>query len=279
MAISHVIRGEDHLTNTPKYLLLWHALGGGEVPVFAHLPLLVNEKRQKLSKRRDKVALEQYRDEGYLAEAMVNYLGLLGWAPGDDREILTVDEMVKEFRLEDVKSAPAFFDEKKLTHVNAEHIRGLSKDAFIGACGRFLEQGPWAPGDFDFGVFDELAPLVQERVRTLAEVPDMVAFLFTPTVEYDEKAWEKHMVKAPHAAELLDGALEAYATCEWSATVLHDVTAGLGERFGLNLGKAQFPIRVAVTGRQVGPPLFESLVVLGRDLALARIRAARDRLG
>lgn len=279
MAISHVIRGEDHLPNTPKYLLLWAALGGPAVPVFAHLPLLVNDKRQKLSKRRDKVALEQYRDEGYLAEAMVNYLALLGWAPGDDREILSVDELVKEFRLEDVKSAPAFFDEKKLLHFNAEYIRALTKDAFIGASGRFLEGGPWAPGDFDFGVFDEMAPLVQERVRTLAEVPAMVAFLFTPTVEYDEKAWEKHMVKAPHAAALLDGALGAYATCAWDAAVLHDTTAALGEPFGLNLGKSQFPIRVAVTGSQVGPPLFESLVALGRDVTLARLRAARDRLG
>ena len=123
MAISHVIRGEDHVPNTPKYLLLWEALELGPRPLFAHLPLLVNESRQKLSKRRDKVALEDYRDEGYLPEAMFNYLALLGWSPRSDREILSKQELIDEFRLENVKSSPAFFDEQKLASVNATYLR------------------------------------------------------------------------------------------------------------------------------------------------------------
>src|SRR3954452_15736396 len=128
MRISHVIRGDEHLSNVPKQLLLWDALGGGEPPVYAHLPVLVNEKRQKLSKRRDKVALETYRDLGYVPEAMRNYLMLLGCAPKGYREIVTMDEIIDEFRLEDVVPSPAFFDEKKLLHFNGEYIRALAAE-------------------------------------------------------------------------------------------------------------------------------------------------------
>ena len=277
MAISHVVRGEEHLPNTPKALLLWDALDGGAHPVFAHLPVLVNERRQKLSKRRDKVALEDYRAQGILADAMRNYLVLLGWAPADGRETLTVKEMIAEFRLEDVKAAPAFFDERKLLHVNGEYLRAMPTDEFAAAARPFLAAGPWDPADFDEAAFAALAPLVQERARTLAEVPEMVDFVFLPEAPVDDKAWDKRVVRGTAAAELLAGALEAYATCEWTAPVLHDVTAALGEAHGLGLAKAQFPIRVAVTGRDVGPPLFESLVVLGRERVLHRLRTALDR--
>ncbi len=139
MKVSHVIRGEEHLPNTPKALLLWSALDGGEPPVWGHVPVLVNEKRQKLSKRRDKVALESYRDEGYLADAMRNYLMTLGWAPPGDREIVPWDVILDTFRLEDVNSAPAFFDEKKLLAFNDEYVRALPADAFVAACRPWLE--------------------------------------------------------------------------------------------------------------------------------------------
>ena len=278
MAITHVIRGEEHLPNTPKALLLWSALGAGAPPTFAHVPVLVNERRQKLSKRRDKVALEDYRDQGYLAEAMRNYLVLLGWGPGDDREILTVEEMVAEFRLEQVNSSPAFFDEKKLLHFNGEYIRRLSADEFVAACEPFLLEGPWPPSAFDPSAFQAIAPLVQERVKLLSEVPAYVDFLFLDDAPTDEKAWDKRVVQGASAVEILDGAREAYADCSWEAETLHATTLALGERFGLGLGKAQFPIRVAVTGREVGPPLFESLAVLGRERTLQRLGAALARL-
>jgi glutamyl-tRNA synthetase len=268
MAISHVIRGEEHLSNTPKYQLLWDALGYGPYPVFAHLPLLVNEKRQKLSKRRDKVALEDYRDEGYLPEAMRNYLVLLGWSPGDDRELLSLDEMISEFRLEEVKSAPAFFDERKLQSVNSEYLRRLPTDEFVArAVGWFRDT--WAP----------LAPLIQERARTLGEVPRMVDFLYLPEPVVDQEAWDKGVRRVPAFARILDDAIEAFATCEWTASSLHAVTQAVGEAAGVpQLGKAQAPIRLAVTGRDVGPPLFESLQLLGRERTLARLRAALSRL-
>ncbi len=276
MGITHVIRGDDLLNATPKVLLLREALALGGRPVFAHLPMLVNERRQKLSKRRDDVAVGVYRERGYLAEAVVNYLALLGWGPPDGVEIRPLDEIVEHFRLEDVNHAPAFFDIDKLTHVNGLYLRSLPGPAFIGAAGRFLEQGRWAPGDFDFEMFERMAPLVQERVSTLAEVPAMVDFLFLPEPEVDPVSWDKAMAGA--AGAVLDGAMAAYQACPWTSEELMAALRVVGEGLGLNLRKAQAPVRVAVTGRSVGPPLFESLEVLGREPTLARLRAARARL-
>ena len=268
MRISHVIRGEEHLPNTPKALLLWDALGGGEPPVFAHLPILVNEKRQKLSKRRgDNVALETYREDGYLPEAMRNYLVLLGWAPSGDREVLTVEEMLAEFRLEDVVPSPAFFDVKKLTHFNGEYIRALGPAEFEDRVLSYVRDR----------VLDPMGTLVQERAATLAESLSMVDFFFVESPMLDPAAWAKSVVKEPGPA-LLAAAATAYADCEWTAPAIYDATAAIGEQHGLKLGRAQAPIRVAVTGRSVGPPLFESLVVLGRERTLARLRAALARL-
>jgi glutamyl-tRNA synthetase len=265
MGITHVIRGEDLLPSTARVLLLREALGTSEQPVFAHLPLLVGQDRQKLSKRHGDVALEDYRDKGYLAEALRNYLALLGWAPRDGREIVPIEDIVAEFRLEDVTKAAAFFDHQKLDHINAEYIRALSEEEFLRRTGEWATRrmGP-------------LAPLVQERVKTLAEVPGMVDFLFVDEPAIDEKSWQKAM--KPPAGEVLDDAISEYEQAEWDPEVLHEVTLKVGERHGLKLAKAQAPIRVAVTGRSVGPPLFESLVVLGRDRVLGRLRAARARL-
>ena len=282
MRITHVVRGEDHLPNTPKYILLWQALGGADLPVFAHLPMLVNEKRQKLSKRRDPVRLEDYRDEGYTFQAVRNYLCLLGWAPGDDREFITVEEMIAEFRLENVNSSPAFFDVKKLRHFNAHYLREMSVPEFVAAAGPFLEAGPWAPGDFDFDVFDRIAPEVQTRVEVLSEVPGYIDFLFLAEPQFDEGAFAKHVATDTGKA-VLDGVITAYETCEWESgdetTGIQGATWAVGEGLGLNKKKTQFPVRVAVTGRAIGPPLFESLEILGRDAALARLQAARDRAG
>jgi glutamyl-tRNA synthetase len=275
MAITHVIRGEDLLSVTPKVLLVRQALGVSDRPVFAHLPILVNEKRQKLSKRRDDVAVGDYRDRGYLAEALVNYLALLGWGPADGIEIRPLAEIVERFRLEDVNQAPAFFDIDKLTHVNGVYMRELSTSAFIGAAGRFLEHGPWAPGDFDFETFERMAPLVQERIATLAEVPGMVDFLFLDEPVVDQGSWDKAM--KPPAAEVLDATIVAYETVTWTAESLLASLRATGEDLGLSLRKAQAPVRAALTGRSVGPPLFESLEVLGRERSLARLRAARAR--
>ncbi|MEW2360285.1 glutamate--tRNA ligase [Spirillospora sp. NPDC029432] len=270
--ITHVVRGEEHLSNAPKQQLLWEALGG-EPPVWAHVPVIVNEKRQKLSKRRDKVALEDYRDEGYLAEAMRNYLMLLGWAPSGDREIVPWEVIVEEFRIEDVNTSPAFFDEKKLRAFNGEYIRALAVEDFTAACLPFLEGAPF---EVDMGVFAKLAPLAQTRVALLSEIVPMIDFAFLDEPPADEQSWKKGM-KGP-AAEILAAAEEAYRDAPWETDALKDRLEQVGAAQGLKLGKTQAPVRVAVTGRTVGLPLFESLEILGRERTLARIAAARAKL-
>jgi glutamyl-tRNA synthetase len=275
MSITHVIRGDDHLPNTPKYLLLWDALGYGEHPVFAHLPMIVNEKRQKLSKRRDPVALEQYRDEGYLPEVILNYLALVGWSPPDGRERMTVEEMVEVFRLEDIGKSAGFFDVAKLRAFNGDAIRELPLDEFIERALPFVRREVWG-AEADVDTFRRLAPLVQERVAVLGEVPAMVDFIFLDEAPDDEASWAKAMKEG--AADILDATAAAFADAEWQADVLKEALLAVGEGLGLKLSKTQAPVRVAVTGRTVGPPLFESLEVLGREKTLARLAAARSRL-
>jgi glutamyl-tRNA synthetase len=268
MAISHVVRGADHVTNTHKYVLLWQALGFGALPVFAHLPLLVNEARKKLSKRRDKVAVEDFETDGYLAEAFRNYLALLGWAPGGDREIVPVETMIEAFRLEDVTKSDAFFDERKLRSINGEYLRALPGDEFLRRSVDWLEARV-AP----------ITPLVQERSSTLAEAWAMSDFLYLTKPVIDPDAWSRSTRKLPAFGAVLTGAFERYAVADWRADAIRQATVEAGEAAGLtSLAKTQEPVRLAVTGRTVGPPLFESLEVLGRDRTLARIRDGLVRL-
>jgi len=283
MGITHVIRAEEHLPNTPKQQLLWEALGG-KAPIWAHVPVIVNEKRQKLSKRRDKVALESYRDEGYLAAAMRNYLMLLGWAPTGDREIVPWSVIEAEFKLEDVNHSPAFYDVKKLRAFNGEYIRALSGEDFAAVCAPWLAgtdtipAPPWEPAAFDSTVFASVAPLAQTRIAVLAEIVDYVDFLFLAEPVADEQSWNKAMKEG--AGEILDAAAAGFGALEqWTAEPLKAALERVGEERGLKLGKTQAPVRVAVMGRTVGLPLFESLEVLGRERTLARIAAARAKLG
>ncbi|CAO5178032.1 Glutamate--tRNA ligase [Frankia sp. AiPs1] len=278
MGITHVIRGEEHLPNTPKQQLLWAALGAPEPPVWAHVPVIVNEKRQKLSKRRDKVALESYRDEGYLPAAMKNYLMLLGWAPPGDEEIVPWETIETTFDLADVKPSPAFFDEKKLRAFNGEYIRALTPDEFAQAVRPWLTApvAPWPAEAFDPKVFAAVVGLAQSRLSVLSEIVPMVDFLFLADAPVDDAAWAKAM-KGP-AAALLSDVHARFGTVEWTAEALKTALTEVGEQHGLKLAKAQAPVRVAVTGRSVGLPLFESLELLGRETTLARLDTARARL-
>jgi len=279
MGITHAIRGEDLLSGVPKVLLMLDAIGAPR-PTYAHLPLLVNEQRKKLSKRRDDVSIGDYRERGYLSEAMVNYLALLGWGPPDEVEVRPVSEIVDLFRIEDVNKAAAFFDVKKLEFVNATHLRGLDRADFLQRVAPWVgESAPWPAERFDAGVFSTMVDLVQEKLRTLADTPRFVDFLFLSDPVDDPESWEKAMVKGPSAAEMLDGAAVALADCPWDVDSVLAAVAGVGESLGLKLGKAQAPIRVAVTGRTVGPPLFETMAgFMERDEVLRRIARARARL-
>lgn len=307
MEITHVIRGEELLPSAPKGILIWRALdeagegeaGWGEftrLPVWAHLPTLVNEQRKKISKRRDPVFVESYRDQGYLPEALRNYLALLGWSPPGDQEKVPLETLIDTFSLEDVNHSPAFFDVKKLTHMNGEYIRDLPVPEFVtralpwlvpkeeAASGRWVPQTvgppPWPPERFDQATFVRLAPLVQERVATMADVPGMVDFVFLERPHTDEASWEKAIGSDPDAIEILERALSAYESLngtQWRADLLRESTVAAGEAVGRKLAKAQAPVRVAVTGRTVGPPLFESLEVLGRTAVVERLREALAR--
>src|ERR1039458_8168987 len=293
--ITHVIRGEEHLANAPKQMMLWEALNaatGVEVPLafYAHLPLLVNEQRKKLSKRKDPVATETYRDQGYLPEAFVNYLALLGWSPRGGEEIVPRSTLIEQFRLEDVSHSPAFFDVKKLTHMNGEYIRALSLEQFIDAATPWVApwSSEWTPSDrdvpwtreqFDPSLFSHVAHLVQERVATLGEIPAMVSFFFLDDVPFDDVTFEKAIAQDGTAKNVLTLALDAFTTVEWSADALHQSTLQLGESLGLALRKSQAPIRCAITGTSVGPPLFESMELLGREVVLGRLRGALARAG
>ncbi|GAA0537207.1 glutamate--tRNA ligase [Paractinoplanes ferrugineus] len=282
MGITHVFRAEEHLPNTPKQQMLWEALGHTP-PVWGHVPVIVNEKRQKLSKRRDKVALESYRDEGYLAAALKNYLMLLGWAPSGDREIVPWQVIEDEYRIEEVNHASAFFDIKKLRAFNGDYIRALAPEEFAACCAPWLQgtdtiaAPPWRPEAFDLQVFSAVAPLAQTRIAVLSEIVEYVDFLFLDEPVRDEASWAKAM--KGEAAEILDATAAAFEALEtWAAEPLKAALEEVGLARELKLGKTQAPVRVAVTGRTVGLPLFESIEVLGRERTLRRLLAARAAL-
>jgi glutamyl-tRNA synthetase len=248
--------------------------------VWAHVPVLVNEQRKKLSKRRDKVALEQYRDEGVTPEAMVNYLMTLGWAPTGDTEIVDFATIAKDFRLSSVNHSSAFFDIKKLSAFNGEYLRKMTLEQFVSACEPWItsDKALWPAERFDRGIFLRIAPHIQTRVALLSEVPAMVDFLFVADLIIDAAAFEKAFA-AEWARPLLRAMREQFTTADWNHEALKAVVETIGAANDVKLGKLQAPLRVAATGRSVGPPLFESLEILGRDESLRRIDAALLRAG
>ena len=251
-------------------------------PVFAHLPLLVNEQRKKLSKRRDDVSVAEFRAAGYLGEAMRNYLALLGWGPRDGVEIRPIEEMVEQFALEDVSPSSAFFDVKKLQHINAHYIRELSPEEFLRRMDEFLP-----PGEGPRAALAEIGPLVQERVRTLAEVPDMIRFLWDPEFALPDDV-ASGLRDDEQAQSMLRATRERLATAPWDPDGVEAAVRDAARAAGfvnaegeVRLSKAQAPVRMALTGSRVGVPLWQGITALGRDTTLARHRRrvrARRRL-
>ena len=276
LGITHVVRGEDLVNVTPKVILLREALGESAPLKFAHLPLIINEQRKKLSKRRDDVALEAYRARGILPTAMVNYLALLGWGPKDDVEVRPISEIIEMFDIADVNPSAAMFDVKKLEAINGEYIRALSPEEFGKSIAPWLEEEDWA-GNVDDEVLRQVAPLVQERTRVLAEAPKQLDFFFWDNQEMDSDAWQKVMLK-DSARSILEAARSVLADVEWNVEALHEAVRKIAESHELKLGKAQAPIRVAITGRTVGPPLFESMYFLGREVVVERLGNALQKL-
>ncbi|WP_031518925.1 glutamate--tRNA ligase [Streptomyces sp. NRRL F-5123] len=283
MGITHVLRGEDLLSSTPRQIALYEALTelglAKYTPSFGHLPYVMGEGNKKLSKRDPESSLNLYRERGFLPEGLLNYLSLLGWSFSADRDVFSKDEMVAKFDIGDVNANPARFDLKKAEAINADHIRLLDPAAFAEACGPWLQApyAPWAPEDFDEAAWQAIAPYAQTRLTVLSDITANVDFLFLPEPADDEASWAKAMKEGSDA--LLRTAREKLGDADWSSPeALKEAVLAAGEAHGLKLGKAQAPVRVAVTGRTVGLPLFESLQVLGRERSLARIDRALARL-
>jgi glutamyl-tRNA synthetase len=277
--ITHVIRGEDLLSSTPKHVLLAEAMGA-EPATYAHLSLLMGPDGKKLSKRHGDTAMSAYREAGYLPQAMNNYLALLGWSVSDDDEdIASLDEMAERFDLHAVSRNPAVFDPGKLEWMNGVYIREMSDGAFSDLVTPLVEEALGRPlGDAERSKLAAAIPLVKERTKLLPEVPEQVRFLFEPLGGYDEASWDKVMT-TPEAETALDGALAALtATDDWSTDAIDAALRGMLADHELSGRKGLQPIRVAVSGSTVSPPLFESLEILGRDESLSRIAAARERL-
>jgi glutamyl-tRNA synthetase len=280
MGITHVLRGEDLIDSTHRVLALRRALGHDDQPVYAHMPLILGPGGGKLSKRHGAVSVEEYRDAGYLPAALINYLALLGWGPEDGREILTRDELVAEFDLDRVNTSSATFDPKKLEWMNAEHIRALPLAELVSAVLPFARSR--YADTLDIPRFEAAVALAQERATTLVQIADQMAFLFTSDdrLEIDPASWEK-VTKTERAAEILDAVIAYVGTCDWPDT---DDPTGIDPRpaieaLGLKPDKKVMPILyTAVEGRGQGLPLFDAIRMLGRESALARLRAARSRL-
>ena len=284
MAITHVIRGEDHLSNTPKHILLFRALGA-DVPQFAHLPLILNPDRTKMSKRKSQTAMADYRAQGFVPEAMVNFLALLGWASGTEEEIFTLDELVDRFDLSRVHSGGAVFDRERLEWLNGQWIRRLAPDELVERLGPFLEAERIAgridrvPSDVELRV---LMPIVQERLPLLGAIGDLVGFLFVDELRYEPallvpKRWDRATALAGLAAAR--AVIADVGRVSYEADELEPPLRRLAGERGWKAGDLFMAIRVALTGRTATPPLFDTMVALGHGRTLARLDRAVALLG
>ncbi|MFL5899352.1 MAG: glutamate--tRNA ligase [Solirubrobacterales bacterium] len=268
MGITEVVRGDDHLSNTPKQLLVLEALGH-EPPRYAHLPLLHGPDGKKLSKRHGAASVQELREGGYLPAAVRNYLALLGWGSDDDTTIMSTEELVRRFRVEDVGRSAAIFDEKKLRWLNGRFMREMPHDEYVEAVARHLGREPDAQ-------LRRACEIAQEKAQTLEEVWPLIRFLFEQPVD-DRKAWDKVMKKG--SGEILVAAAEALEGAEpFEPEPIEAALTPLLERFELKPGRLYQPIRVAITGTSVSPGIFESLAVLGKERSLERIRVTAGRL-
>lgn len=290
MNVSHVIRGIDHVTNTTKHIHLFRALGA-DLPEFAHLPSILGEDKKKLSKRHGAVSVSEYRDAGYLSDAVVNFLSLLGWQTGDDQEFFTRAELMERFSLDQVHKRDTVFDLKKFEWLNGQHIMARSDEELWSLAQPFLRQaGLTGDGQADGRTSDrrtidhayalEVVGLLRERCRTLAEFAVQGRFFFTDDFDYNPKAVRKHWSKDPVAASERIGWLrDEFAALEaFDADAVEGVIRDLSERHGLKAAQFIHPCRVALTGEMAGPSLFHLIAVLGQEACVDRLAKALDRL-
>lgn len=275
MHITHVLRAEEHLSNTPKQIVLYEALGY-EVPQFGHMPMILAPDRSKLSKRHGATSVEEFRDKGYVHQAIINYLTLLGWAPGNDQEIFTLEDTVKAFDFSKMSKKAAVYDVKKLTWLNGQYLSSLPLREIADASVPFFKKAGliddnYLPAHQEY--FDHLVDVVRVRVKTLEEVADASAYFFKDVESYDEKGAAKFF--KPEAAELLQKCYDTLAALEvFDLKTTEDAYNKLAEELGLSLGKVIHPTRLALTGRTFSPGMFDVMVLLGKEKTLARLQQA-----
>ena len=278
MQITHVLRGEDLLSSTPRQIRVYQAMAvkPEDYPIFAHLPFVMGQDNAKLSKRNGEVSIAWYRERGFLPEAICNYLALLGWSPGDDKENISMQEMTELFTIERVGKNPARFDMKKLEAINGDKIRALPVEEVIKRALPFMESAGIAlTGEQAEALFARAIPLIHERIVTLAEIPDYVRFLFTEKFAIDPEAKEKALT-ADSLPILAAAEVAISAITEWKLEAIETaLRSALIEGLALKPKNAFTPVRVAVTGARVSPPLFESIELLGKERTLERLKAAQ----
>ena len=277
MKVTHVLRGEDLLSSTPRQIRVYQAMGvkPEDYPVFAHLPFVMGQDNTKLSKRNGEVSIAWYRQAGYLPEAICNYLALLGWSPGDDLENISMKELTELFTVERVHSSPARFDMKKLEAINGDKIRALTIDEFMTWALPFLTQAGVISGTpEELALVKQALPIIQERITTLAEIPPMLKFLFVKEFAVDADSLPK--ISDAQSKEVLKVSYEQLQSLgDWTHESIEGVLrAALIDGMALKPRIAFGAVRIAVTGSHISPPLFESMQLLGRDKSLARIKAS-----
>jgi len=286
MGITHVLRGEDLLSSTPRQIALYRALIDigvtDRIPRFGHLPYVMGEGNKKLSKRDPESNLFRHRDRGFIPEGLLNYLALLGWSIGPDRDVFTMSEMAEAFDIEKVNPNPARFDLKKAEAINADHLRALGQGDFLQRCLPYLESAGLIGLELsatDTATLEFILPHVQPRVNLLGEVADMVAFLFTDNASLAVTE-EARKTLSEGASQVIDKALEVLEPLDdWSTGAIEPaLREALVEGLELSPRHAFTPLRVAVSGRRVSPPLFESMEILGKESSLARLRSLRATL-
>lgn len=281
MEITHVLRGEDLLSSTPRQIALYEAfaqinVGNGTTPEFGHLPYVMGEKNKKLSKRDPESSLSLYRREGFLPEGLMNYLALLGWSFGEDREFFSMKEMADNFDLNRVSANPARFDIKKCTAINADWIRSLSNEELLTRLEPYLTSAGFELEQDKKALLVEAVPLIQERMETLGQAAGMLRFLLVAEAEFSIEAADLNLVQSAENKEVLQKAYDKLDQLSaWQTQILHDeLNDLLVQQMGIKPRLAFTPLRVAITGRRVSPPLFESMELLGKQSCLSRIQKA-----
>lgn len=277
MKITHILRGEDLLSSTPRQIRVYQAMGidPKDYPLFAHLPFVMGQDNAKLSKRNGEVSIAWYREQGFLPEAICNYLALLGWSPGDDKENIDMNELVQLFTIERVNSSPARFDMKKLEAINGDKIRALSSEEFLSRSLPFLTKAKVISGSTEeIKVVKSALPIIQERITKLSEIPQMLNFLFVKNFTIDQAEMSKIRDESAQQV-LLTSANRLQGLQEWNHGKIEEVLRlALIEELGLKPRVAFSAIRIAVTGSHISPPLFESMELLGKERSMTRIKAA-----